>query len=112
MLFFCVAGMGAMSPRPGALMIWSLLAMTLCVLSLIFVGGWGGIVSIVLFFVILWIDWYIQKKPNPKAPKTTPDPKTADVPKKPDTSLRLEDFPDPDKPLVEQFLALIKPAQT
>ena len=51
-------------------MIWSFLTMVLCVLSFIFEGGWGGIVSIVLFFVILWIDWWwwIRAKPSPKAP--------------------------------------------
>ena len=74
MLFFCVAGMGAM--RPGSLMIWSFLAMVLCVLSFIFEGGWGGIVSIVLFFVILWIDWWKHAKPSPKALKAEDFPRS------------------------------------
>ena len=67
--------------RPGSLMFLSVLAMVLCVLSFIFEGGWGGIVSIVLFFVILGIEWRINAKPNPKAPKA---PKDSDSPATPD----------------------------
>ena len=57
-------------------------------MSFIFEGGWGGIVSIVLFFVILWIDWWKHAKPSPKAPKA---PKAEDPSPEP---LRADQFPD------------------